>query len=101
MILILLNVISWADTQFYTLVAMLSAASILYHSVKITMKAYFAVLVSVCVVLLAVQSVEMSPDARVRRDSDNIITLEIPQDILVRLLEAVLSSLGLDDILGK
>ncbi|GFS89203.1 hypothetical protein NPIL_200321, partial [Nephila pilipes] len=64
------------------------------------MKACFAVLIAVCVVLLAVQSVEMS---RVRRQSDeqsdNLITLEIPRDLLVRLLEGLLRSLGLGGIL--
>ncbi|GFU14999.1 hypothetical protein NPIL_222911, partial [Nephila pilipes] len=64
------------------------------------MKAYFAVLVAMCVVVLTLQSVEMSPNARERRQTDNnLITLELPRDILVRLTDGLLRALG--DYLGR
>ncbi|GFS91468.1 hypothetical protein NPIL_2231, partial [Nephila pilipes] len=47
------------------------------------MKVYFAVLVAMCIVVLTLQSVEMNPNARERRQTDNnLITLELPRDIL-------------------
>ncbi|GFQ95152.1 uncharacterized protein TNCT_536131 [Trichonephila clavata] len=66
------------------------------------MKAYFSIMVAICVALLCLQAVEMSPSARARRqsDDDNLVTLVIPQDILVRLLEGLLGALGLGAILG-
>ncbi|GFR20321.1 spider venom protein Nep-5 [Trichonephila clavata] len=70
--------------------------------IKIIMKAYFCLMVVVCVVLLSLQAVEMSPNARARRqsDNDNIVTLEIPQNILIRLLQGLLGALGLGGLLG-
>nr|ARQ14844.1 Nep-5 like spider venom protein Nep-217 [Nephila pilipes] len=64
------------------------------------MKAYFSIMVVVCVVFLSLQAVEMSPNARVRRQSDNLVTLEIPQNILARLVEGLLGALGLKGGLG-
>ncbi|GFY76356.1 uncharacterized protein TNIN_487451 [Trichonephila inaurata madagascariensis] len=66
------------------------------------MKAYFSIMIALCVVVLCLQAVEMSPSARARRqsDNDNLIELVIPQDILVRLLEGLLGALGLGAILG-
>ncbi|GFY18616.1 nep-5 like spider venom protein Nep-737 [Trichonephila clavipes] len=71
--------------------------------IKITMKAYFCIMVALCVVLLSLQAVEMSDGARARRQSsnDNIVTLAVPQNILIRLLKALLGALGLGGILGR
>ncbi|GFY76678.1 uncharacterized protein TNIN_161841 [Trichonephila inaurata madagascariensis] len=73
-----------------------------YLIIKLIMKAYFCVMVVVCVVLLSLQAVEMSPNARARRQSNNnnLVTLEIPQDILARLVEGLLGALGLKGGLG-
>ncbi|GFY70083.1 uncharacterized protein TNIN_102821 [Trichonephila inaurata madagascariensis] len=70
--------------------------------IKITMKAYFSIMVALCVVLLSLQAVEMSESARARRqsDNDNLVELEIPQDILARLVEGLLGALGLKGGLG-
>ncbi|GFY76680.1 uncharacterized protein TNIN_161861 [Trichonephila inaurata madagascariensis] len=70
--------------------------------IKKIMKAYFCIMVALCVVLLSLQAVEMSEGARARRQSsnDNIVTLEVPQITLVRLLQALLGALGLSDLLG-
>nr|ARQ14841.1 Nep-5 like spider venom protein Nep-737 [Nephila pilipes] len=67
------------------------------------MKAYFSIMVVVCVVLLSLQAVEMSPNARERRqsDNDNIVPLEVPQNLLIRLLQGLLGALGLGGILGR
>nr|ARQ14845.1 Nep-5 like spider venom protein Nep-713 [Nephila pilipes] len=64
------------------------------------MKAYFSIMVPLCVILLTLQAVEMSPNARVRRQSDNLVPLEIPKDILTRLVEGLLGALGLKGGLG-
>ncbi|GFQ97438.1 nep-5 like spider venom protein Nep-713 [Trichonephila clavata] len=64
------------------------------------MKTYFSIMVALCVVLLSLQVVEMSPNARARRQSDNLVTLEIPHDILTRLVEGLLGALGLKGGLG-
>ncbi|GFT88272.1 hypothetical protein NPIL_39991 [Nephila pilipes] len=48
----------------------------------ILLKAYFTVLVAMCVVVLTLQSVEMSPDANEKNQSDNLITLELSRHIL-------------------
>nr|ARQ14843.1 Nep-5 like spider venom protein Nep-483 [Nephila pilipes] len=66
------------------------------------MKAYFSIMVALCVVLLSLQPVEMSEGARARRQSnnDNLVPLEIPQDILARLVEGLLGALGLKGGLG-
>ncbi|GFY18641.1 uncharacterized protein TNCV_2398661 [Trichonephila clavipes] len=70
--------------------------------IKVTMKAYFCIMVVVCVFLLSLQAVEMSPNSRARRQSnnDNLVTLEIPQNILARLVEGLLGALGLKGGLG-
>ncbi|GFY76679.1 uncharacterized protein TNIN_161851 [Trichonephila inaurata madagascariensis] len=54
-------------------------------------------MVVLCVVLLSLQAVEMSQNARARRQSnnDNLVTLEVPQNILARLVKALLEALGL------
>ncbi|PRD26328.1 UNVERIFIED_CONTAM: hypothetical protein NCL1_38405 [Trichonephila clavipes] len=68
----------------------------------VKMKAYFCIMVVVCVFLLSLQAVEMSPNSRARRQSnnDNLVTLEIPQNILARLVEGLLGALGLKGGLG-
>ncbi|GFR18394.1 uncharacterized protein TNCT_221641 [Trichonephila clavata] len=68
--------------------------------IKLRMKAYFCIMVVVCCVFLSLQAVEMSPNARARRQSDNLVTLEIPKDILTRLVEGLLGALGLKGGLG-
>ncbi|GFT44834.1 hypothetical protein NPIL_574131 [Nephila pilipes] len=70
------------------------ALSTVLYFMSFGMKAYFAVLVAMCVVLLTLQSVEMSPDANEKNQSDNLITLELPRDILVRLTGGLLRALG-------
>ncbi|GFR18392.1 uncharacterized protein TNCT_221631, partial [Trichonephila clavata] len=64
---------------------------------SIIMRTYFCILIALCIVLLTVQAVEMSP--RVRRQSDNLITLNIPRDLLNQLLESLLGQGGIGDIL--
>ncbi|GFR18396.1 uncharacterized protein TNCT_221651 [Trichonephila clavata] len=61
------------------------------------MRTYFCILIALCIVLQTVQAVEMSP--RARRQSDNLITLNIPRDLLNQLLESLLGQGGLGDIL--
>ncbi|GFY76676.1 uncharacterized protein TNIN_161821 [Trichonephila inaurata madagascariensis] len=55
------------------------------------------IMVVMCVVLLPLQEVEMRPNSRARRHSDDLLTLKIPQDFIPNLLEIVLGSLGLRD----
>ncbi|GFY18628.1 hypothetical protein TNCV_2398531 [Trichonephila clavipes] len=69
------------------------------------MKAYFSIMAVMCVILLLLQVVEMRPNARARRHSGGLLTLDIPQDFLPNLLRGVLGPLGLGDglkgLLGK
>ncbi|PRD30426.1 UNVERIFIED_CONTAM: hypothetical protein NCL1_26471 [Trichonephila clavipes] len=64
------------------------------------MKAYYSIMVALCVIVLCLQAVEMSPRARRQSDNDNLISLVIPKDLLTRLLEGLLGALGLGAILG-
>ncbi|PRD29218.1 UNVERIFIED_CONTAM: hypothetical protein NCL1_30077 [Trichonephila clavipes] len=70
---------------------------------QLIMKTYFCIMVVVCIFLLSLQAVEMSPNARARRQSnnDNLVTLEIPQNILTRLVKALLEALGFRGGLGR
>ncbi|PRD26326.1 UNVERIFIED_CONTAM: hypothetical protein NCL1_38401 [Trichonephila clavipes] len=64
---------------------------------KINMKTYFCILIALCLVLLTVQAAEMG--SRTRRQSDNLITLNIPRDLLDSLLKALLGEGGVGDLL--
>ncbi|GFY70084.1 uncharacterized protein TNIN_102831 [Trichonephila inaurata madagascariensis] len=66
-------------------------------SPKLIMKTYFCILIALCLVLMTVQAAELSP--RARRQSDNLITLNIPRDLLDSLLKALLGEGGVGDLL--
>ncbi|GFT10533.1 hypothetical protein NPIL_387951 [Nephila pilipes] len=67
------------------------------------MKGYFSVMVSLCVILLTLQSVEMSPAARERRQTDNVVGISREfadtmtkgiMDFMEGLVETFLGSMG-------
>ncbi|GFY18617.1 uncharacterized protein TNCV_2398421 [Trichonephila clavipes] len=64
---------------------------------EVIMKSYFCILIALCIVLQTVQAAEMG--SRARRQSDNLITLHIPKDLLNQLLESLLGQGGIGDIL--
>ncbi|GFY18622.1 uncharacterized protein TNCV_2398471 [Trichonephila clavipes] len=64
---------------------------------EIIMKSYFCILIALCIVLQTVQAAEMG--SRARRQSENLITLHIPKDLLNQLLESMLGQGGIGDIL--
>ncbi|GFR25985.1 uncharacterized protein TNCT_722741, partial [Trichonephila clavata] len=64
---------------------------------KLIMKTYFCIMIALCMVLVIVQAAEMG--SRARRQSDNVITLNIPRDLLDSLLKALLGEGGLGDLL--
>ncbi|GFY18618.1 uncharacterized protein TNCV_2398431 [Trichonephila clavipes] len=55
---------------------------------EIIMKTYFCILIALCVVLVTVETAEIS--SRTRNQSDNLITVNIPRDLLDSLLKALL-----------
>ncbi|PRD26327.1 UNVERIFIED_CONTAM: hypothetical protein NCL1_38403 [Trichonephila clavipes] len=89
-------------SQLPQIIKFIFALNLAFLVIKIKMKAYFSIMVVLCVVLLSLQAVEMSESARARRqsDNDNLVELEIPQDILARLVEGLLGALGLEGGLG-
>ncbi|GFY70085.1 uncharacterized protein TNIN_102841 [Trichonephila inaurata madagascariensis] len=64
---------------------------------EINMKTYFCIMIALCLVLVTVQAAEMG--SRTRRQSDNLITLNIPRDLLDSLLKALLGEGGVGDLL--
>ncbi|GFY18633.1 uncharacterized protein TNCV_2398581 [Trichonephila clavipes] len=66
-------------------------------SPNLIMKTYFCILIALCLILVTVQAAEMG--SRARRQSDNIITVNIPRDLLDSLLKALLGEGGLGDLL--
>ncbi|GFQ95158.1 hypothetical protein TNCT_536151 [Trichonephila clavata] len=65
-------------------------------SLLLEMKAFFSILVVLCIVLLTIQTVEMKPAMRERRQS----SLNAG-DLAVRILKAIFDGVSLRNILGK
>ncbi|GFY18663.1 hypothetical protein TNCV_2398881 [Trichonephila clavipes] len=75
------------------------ALNITIKTLEITMKAYFFVMMALCIVLLAVQSVEMAA-TRERRQSSNNSTLNVG-DLAVEILKEIFEGISLRNLLGK
>ncbi|GFQ95155.1 hypothetical protein TNCT_536141 [Trichonephila clavata] len=67
---------------------------------EITMKAYFSVVMVLCIVLLTIQSVEMKTAIRERRQSSNNSTLNAG-DLVVNILKAIFDGISLRNLIGK
>ncbi|GFT31574.1 hypothetical protein NPIL_304121 [Nephila pilipes] len=94
------------EIYFSTALHLRSPSSFLISVHEAVMNSRLFVILSVCVVLLFLQSsaVEMAPKSRMRRadgDDDNLISPDNPAFLVVDLLDQLLGSRGLAGVLGS